>query len=62
MSPACFPTYVIRRSIGEVGRAPLNAECGGSRREEALARFGRPELFNTDQGSQFMPILRSTAA
>jgi transposase InsO family protein len=21
--------------------------------EEALARFGRPELFNTDQGSQF---------
>ncbi len=21
--------------------------------EEALARFGRPEIFNTDQGSQF---------
>jgi hypothetical protein len=21
---------------------------------EALARFGRPEIFNTDQGSQFM--------
>jgi putative transposase len=21
--------------------------------EEALARFGKPEIFNTDQGSQF---------
>jgi putative transposase len=21
--------------------------------EEAMARFGRPEIFNTDQGSQF---------
>jgi putative transposase len=21
--------------------------------EEAIARFGRPEIFNTDQGSQF---------
>ena len=21
--------------------------------EEALARYGRPEIFNTDQGSQF---------
>jgi putative transposase len=23
--------------------------------EEALARFGKPEIFNTDQGSQFCP-------
>jgi len=24
--------------------------------EEALAKFGRPEIFNTDQGSQFAPL------
>lgn len=24
--------------------------------EEALARFGKPEIFNTDQGSQFTSI------
>ena len=24
--------------------------------EEALARFGRPEIFNTDQGSQFTSV------
>jgi putative transposase len=33
--------------------------------EEALARFGRPEIFNTDQGSQFTSpwftgVLRNT--
>jgi putative transposase len=24
--------------------------------EDALARFGRPEIFNTDQGSQFTSL------
>jgi putative transposase len=24
--------------------------------EEALARYGRPEIFNTDQGSQFTSL------
>ena len=25
--------------------------------EEALARYGRPEIFNTDHGSQFTRVL-----
>jgi transposase InsO family protein len=24
--------------------------------EEALARYGKPDIFNTDQGSQFTPM------
>jgi putative transposase len=27
--------------------------------QEAMARFGRPAIFNTDQGSQFTSLLRS---
>ncbi|MDA9489682.1 hypothetical protein XI08_11165 [Bradyrhizobium sp. CCBAU 11361] len=30
--------------------------------EEALARFGRPEIFNTDQGSQFTSAFTGTLA
>src|SRR4051794_37740906 len=31
----------------------MDAEFCAAALEEALARFGRPEIFNTDQGSQF---------
>ena len=31
----------------------LGAEFGVEALEEALSRYGRPEIFNTDQGSQF---------
>ena len=31
----------------------MDAEFCVAALEEALARFGRPEIFNTDQGSQF---------
>jgi len=31
----------------------MEADFGIAAVEEALARFGRPEIFNTDQGSQF---------
>ena len=30
--------------------------------EEALARYGRPEIFNTDQGSQFTSDDRSSSS
>jgi putative transposase len=31
----------------------LDADFCGEALEEALSRYGRPEIFNTDQGSQF---------
>ena len=39
-----------RRSI------TLSADFCGEALEEALARHGRPDIFNTDQGSQFTSI------
>jgi len=39
--------------LGEPGGAELAAEQHHGQLEEALARFGRPEISNTDQGSQF---------
>jgi transposase InsO family protein len=46
--------------LGEPGGAGLAAVEHDGRRvsrvnalDEALARFGKPEIFNTDQGSQF---------
>jgi putative transposase len=34
----------------------LDAEFCVAALEEALARYGRPEIFNTDQGSQFTSL------
>jgi putative transposase len=49
-------TYVRSGEPGGVGVATVDtmdtAFCV-SALEEALARFGKPEIFNTDQGSQF---------
>src|SRR5262249_34923080 len=34
-------------------RARMDADFCGAALEEAIARFGKPDIFNTDQGSQF---------
>jgi hypothetical protein len=39
----------VQRLMRKMGIAAL----GSRRAEEALSRFGRPEIFNIDQGSQF---------
>jgi transposase InsO family protein len=48
-------------AVPRLGAPDDAAAIGGTRQaslcvgalEEALARFGKPEIFNTDQGSQF---------
>jgi hypothetical protein len=46
------PAPAIHRNA-HPGGGERPGEGGVSALEEALARFGRPEIFNTDQGSQF---------
>jgi putative transposase len=43
----CASRAVLSWRLSNLERVVLSAL------EEALARFGKPEIFNTDQGSQF---------
>src|SRR5271165_6195170 len=47
------PGRSLLAALQHDGRLVLPRCAGRTAREEALARYGKPEIFNTDQGSQF---------
>ncbi len=42
--------------IASLSLVPFSCEVWFDPLEEALGRYGRPEIFNTDQGSQFTSL------
>jgi putative transposase len=45
--------WFSRKGLAHRVSITMEADFCVEAREEAIARYGRPEIFNTDQGSQF---------
>src|SRR3712207_9410073 len=52
----CIMDWASRKVLTWRLSNSLDAEFCVAALEEALARYGRPEIFNTDQGSQFTSL------
>ena len=51
--PGCHPRWATRRVLAWRLSNTLTADFCAQRLKEAIAKHGPPEIFNTDQGSQF---------
>src|SRR5712692_7982458 len=53
VSEAVVLAWFSRRVVSTVGSTPVEVAFCVETLEDALARHGKPDIFNTDQGSQF---------